>query len=274
MSYSEPDKYTVIRSEQTDEQYISRLNTDISQLLAALTNNDISRRFSTLVSSVCYYAATILCRRQTIGQEVFNLVLYGHDIKNVPTTFSIFRYVCLRTLTGLFVRLKPSQVTFKMLQWSLVLASKLVIIAYMINLTSYSSLEHLISRISYHQLYKEYFTNLGANAKLLGYLRIVELVLFFVYVGKTIRQKLKQVKSKEKAAAKASQTVEITTRKTNLKCFICIEGVNVPTAATCGHIYCWKCINSLINSNQDTGHAKCPICRSEIRENDIVWLNY
>jgi peroxin-10 len=281
MSYCEPDKYTVVRSELIDERYITKLNGDISEVLAAVTSNQTSRKFSRLISDACYYAFTILSRRQTIGQEVFNLVLYGHDVQNVPSSFAIFRYMALKTAMGFFSRLKLDKLGLKLTQWLLILCSKLVFVAFLTNLTSHYSLEHFISRISYHQLFREHLTNLGAKTKLLGYFKILEIGLYVLLVAKVLRQKLTQRKLKEDVATRSEQQqqqqlVSVSSpRIASLKCFICIESVCVPTAANCGHIYCWKCINSLFNSRKrNDENAKCPICRAEIFQNQIVWLNY
>eukprot|EP01112_Ceratiomyxa_fruticulosa_P014240 TRINITY_DN4061_c0_g1_i1.p1 TRINITY_DN4061_c0_g1~~TRINITY_DN4061_c0_g1_i1.p1 ORF type:complete len:338 (+),score=85.93 TRINITY_DN4061_c0_g1_i1:258-1271(+) len=52
-----------------------------------------------------------------------------------------------------------------------------------------------------------------------------------------------------------------------LTCSICLENVKDPTATTCGHIYCQKCIQSALKKSR-----LCPLCRKKCTPGSLVKL--
>ena len=55
------------------------------------------------------------------------------------------------------------------------------------------------------------------------------------------------------------------------RCSLCMEGLQAPTCAPCGHVYCWSCIGSWMttSSNASTvngqSSGRCPVCRRPLR---------
>jgi peroxin-10 len=43
------------------------------------------------------------------------------------------------------------------------------------------------------------------------------------------------------------------------RCPLCLDPMKDPTAAECGHLFCWTCI--LRWTNESPGGGECPICR-------------
>jgi hypothetical protein len=289
MNHCEPDKYTVVRSEHADERYINKLNVQLHQVLVEFCGNEtrLLAKLSRFVSGVLYYAVTVLARRQTLGHEMFSLLLYDKDGQRIPTTFRIFAYVCFKSVKNLFVSLRLDTAWLRLAQLCVVLTEKLVYIAFMLNVTGFISLEHLFSRIGYHQMFKDHLSGVsgggGNNSKLIAYLKVFELCLFFVIVGRILVKKARRLRLKKESkkneargASDESSTLAVQNKVYKFKCFICFERVRVPTATGCGHIYCWTCVNSLIVRTQqrDTTRAKCPICRTEIQPSRVICLNY
>uniref|UniRef100_A0A8D0AV68 Helicase like transcription factor n=1 Tax=Sander lucioperca TaxID=283035 RepID=A0A8D0AV68_SANLU len=52
------------------------------------------------------------------------------------------------------------------------------------------------------------------------------------------------------------------------ECSVCLESVHLPVITHCAHVYCRPCIAQVINTEQET--ARCPLCRSEIKANELV----
>ena len=54
------------------------------------------------------------------------------------------------------------------------------------------------------------------------------------------------------------------------KCSLCLEIRHFTSLTTCGHLFCWACIQKWIRSK-----AECPLCRETLQPNKIVCLkNY
>lgn len=69
--------------------------------------------------------------------------------------------------------------------------------------------------------------------------------------------------------------MEKTTNKLNshknnsLECSICLNEPKSPVAVTCGHIFCWKCLQSWISLKSN---LICPVCRNGIDMNRVIPL--
>ncbi|KAJ0511166.1 putative Zinc finger, RING-type [Helianthus annuus] len=76
-----------------------------------------------------------------------------------------------------------------------------------------------------------------------------------------------------KAVDKSENSVSST-----FECNICLDTVQDPVVTLCGHLYCWPCIYKWIQYQEtsletfENENAKCPVCKTEISEKDIVPL--
>ncbi|MBN3326808.1 HLTF factor, partial [Atractosteus spatula] len=51
------------------------------------------------------------------------------------------------------------------------------------------------------------------------------------------------------------------------ECAICLESLRLPVITQCAHVYCKPCICEVIRTEQN---AKCPLCRAEIKVEELV----
>ena len=57
-------------------------------------------------------------------------------------------------------------------------------------------------------------------------------------------------------------------------CLLCLDEINGPTSAMCGHIFCYTCIQAYIKSNSQRDEmTKCPSCRQQIDQNKLIYLH-
>lgn len=50
-------------------------------------------------------------------------------------------------------------------------------------------------------------------------------------------------------------------------CMFCVSPMENPTAALCGHIFCWQCITDWLREN-----TECPLCRQQCLEQNLLPL--
>lgn len=54
------------------------------------------------------------------------------------------------------------------------------------------------------------------------------------------------------------------------RCPLCLDPMKDPTAAECGHLFCWTCV--LRWTGEAVGHGECPICRGRCGREALLRL--
>lgn len=54
------------------------------------------------------------------------------------------------------------------------------------------------------------------------------------------------------------------------RCPLCLDAMKDPTAAECGHLFCWQCI--LRWTNESPAGGECPICRHKCGKEALLRL--
>jgi peroxin-10 len=54
------------------------------------------------------------------------------------------------------------------------------------------------------------------------------------------------------------------------RCPLCLEDMKDPTAAECGHLFCWDCV--LRWTGESVGRGECPICRGRCSREGLLRL--
>ena len=57
--------------------------------------------------------------------------------------------------------------------------------------------------------------------------------------------------------------------ESRVRCPSCLEDCRHPTAALCGHIFCWSCISEWTSEKME-----CPVCRTTVKPHQIICLQH
>lgn len=55
----------------------------------------------------------------------------------------------------------------------------------------------------------------------------------------------------------------------NFECHICLDTVQSPVVTTCGHLYCWACLDRWMCSRNSNAKA-CPLCKAMLTLDRII----
>ena len=55
-----------------------------------------------------------------------------------------------------------------------------------------------------------------------------------------------------------------------IECPLCLQNVYLPVSTSCGHIFCWRCLKSWLDSQSK---MTCPICKNGIKYETITKLH-
>ena len=79
-----------------------------------------------------------------------------------------------------------------------------------------------------------------------------------------------KLSSKNVGAQQADSAVK-TMRTLETPCSVCMDVLDTPAcSAVCGHVFCYECISSVINTTGSSG--PCPLCRIPVKVADLLQL--
>ena len=84
------------------------------------------------------------------------------------------------------------------------------------------------------------------------------------YIGKATHT---QILDKPRYDLRDNETTMAYIQGQNRKCTLCLEGLKDPSAASCGHVFCWDCIAEWVREKPE-----CPLCRREVGLSHILPL--
>jgi hypothetical protein len=249
----------------------------------------IDNRFNlNLISIVIYYSLTTFLNRQTLGQEYFNLIFYDSKLKSSVSLQKRFLFILFKILMFnndfLFLIIEKISNNFKSLLVKLiffcvVIVKKIYKILFLIDKRFFNSIENHLLNIKYLFLGNNQTTSSSSSAlyTLQIVLALLKSFILLINVHKYIKSYLEQLhKDKEEHEEKQELVVLKSKNFTNLKCLICLNMINEPTALSCGHIYDWSCIQNYFQMQPSQSNASlsfnCPNCRFLVEPKKCVRL--
>ncbi|KAI6171517.1 RING-type E3 ubiquitin transferase [Aphelenchoides bicaudatus] len=56
--------------------------------------------------------------------------------------------------------------------------------------------------------------------------------------------------------------------RSRFECNICLEGAQDPVVTRCGHLYCWPCLHTWLETRRQ--NPLCPVCKSVVNNDDVT----
>jgi peroxin-10 len=313
MTLKYADQFTIIQSYQKDDLYRSKLRSKIKTFFShLLPPNKILRLTNelNLVADFLYFCLTTISTRQTIGQEYCNLILYDDIQRNVPKKSKrivliaikiILPYILFKFKFEYFFKnisnFKLYSFVFDLFKMAYYYLNNFNTIKFFLhNNWNFFKLENYFTNIKYLKITN--FPNETSASRVKMHLLALSLFLPLIYNILVDANKIKfylnnVLFNKKSHDDDISNTIcdehPVSTNKPNIivsiksnrKCLLCLDFVKNSTLTTCGHCFCWYCINdyatktSYFDKNVNKTVVKCPICRDLFQINKLVFLfNY
>jgi hypothetical protein len=113
--------------------------------------------------------------------------------------------------------------------------------------------------------------------KLIGAIKCLTILMQLFNEVKFLHENKLKLKSNNNNNINGDEEVTQSKRNTsniNYCCLLCLDEINDPTSAMCGHIFCYTCIQAYIKSNSQRDEmTKCPSCRNQIDQNKLIYLH-
>ncbi len=274
-------KFDILRSDQKDKFYRKKLNNLTDELIKTVFKTSTSNTNIKLLSDLLYYGSTTVANRQTIGQEYYNLILLKETTRNVPFILDRVFLIAFRfALPYLINRLNkiassnPRQkLCLALLAHLLYYAKKINLIVFYLAGSSYFKLENRLASVGTLSvnLVKPISAYQQRMSLVLGLLELAMLLLHAANELKDLYATGQSIGSLENLAEKASKEVGMKCSPTRINCPLCLEKVCHPTVTTCGHIFCWDCIQKHA-AFEPAELSKCPTCRNVFEIRRLIYL--
>lgn len=292
-------KFDILRSDQKDKFYRKKLNNLTDELIKSIykpstpapTSNGSPVQSNAadikLLSDLLYYGSTTIANRQTIGQEYYNLILFNEATRNVPAfherAFIVLFRIVLPYLMHKLNKTRSNNPRGKLIMALTTLllyyAKKINLIAFYLRNTSYFKLENRLACV------KTLSVNLGKSTssyqqKMSLVLGVLELAMLILHAGNELkdfyvhRASIGSLGESSKAVTQAPGEVEESKggSPTRINCPLCLEKVCHPTLTSCGHMFCWDCIQNYSAYDSTLASSKCPTCRNVFESRRLIYL--
>ncbi|XP_054153434.1 peroxisome assembly protein 10-B-like [Oppia nitens] len=291
----------LMRSGQRDEEYMSRLNEELNQLIQywfGVRHWVQWRHHLPQLSQLIYYLMTTLSGLQTLGEEYVNIVQIDGNKIAVPKLLKRFVTIIGQIYCPFLISTIVSKISDYIQNNDIVsnTYNRQQLLKYLPIVEESCQLIQRVHTIlfyltgSYYYLSKRvtnirYISpNIGVTAgtdsshtiyKIVGYLTLSQLLVSLLlkyqsYKNSSINPSDKSSDETDNNCKTTSSDCQSREPLLNVshRCSLCLEKRDQTTATTCGHLFCWKCITEWLQLKNE-----CPLCRQPLEPSRIVLLN-
>ncbi|XP_025410908.1 peroxisome biogenesis factor 10-like [Sipha flava] len=270
----------ILRAEQKDDESCERINRYLSEFLLKFKGHifiNKNKQYIFCASQVLYYALTTLSKLQTLGEEYTKIVQVRKTGKHVPGFLESAGMILVHVFGDQLIILALDRfINYIQDSQSITLQAKNQIVHFMTTIKSLVPLFQSLNKVlfywngSFYTWAKRYFNIRYIYAipwyhpkrsmhvfKILSVLTATHLsILMFITLFNS-RKIQNNVEDHSKKPILSSSS----------KCCLCLEPRKNTSLTFCGHLFCWYCIHSWLQTN-----SFCPICRKTLNPRKVIPL--
>ncbi|EMG47488.1 Peroxisome assembly protein, putative [Candida maltosa Xu316] len=288
-----------IRAHQKDAYFESSYRSQLQDILQFIKGQRFVNSYPqeiTILAKAIYLSLTTLLGARTLGEEYVDLIYVNRTGKRLPKLLPRLGFILSYALAPYIINKIVKKLKNKEGSWvSEVLTNYYKVLDTILNLHvalfyfqgEFYSLSKRFFGLRYaFGHHKEPEQMQGRNYSLLGAVIVLQFVVKTLMGLKTSDTKVADEETDDTKIKSINQLSQLSENYSNefivdlsddkqlpylpessRDCMLCLSPMVNPSAANCGHLFCWDCIVDWIRE-----HPECPLCRQQCLEQHLLPL--
>ncbi|KAL6452060.1 PEX10 Peroxisome biogenesis factor 10 [Candida maltosa Xu316] len=293
------DAATIVRAHQKDAYFESSYRSQLQDILQFIKGQRFVNSYPqeiTILAKAIYLSLTTLLGARTLGEEYVDLIYVNRTGKRLPKLLPRLGFILSYALAPYIINKIVKKLKNKEGSWvSEVLTNYYKVLDTILNLHvalfyfqgEFYSLSKRFFGLRYaFGHHKEPEQMQGRNYSLLGAVIVLQFVVKTLMGLKTSDTKVADEETDDTKIKSINQLSQLSENYSNefivdlsddkqlpylpessRDCMLCLSPMVNPSAANCGHLFCWDCIVDWIRE-----HPECPLCRQQCLEQHLLPL--